>query len=86
MIKNIIFDWGEVLTVGRYTKSILKTISKEKKIIIDAIYPEFDRLIVEMNAGNIDFNIPVDGLPDGIYFVIMQMNGETRINELIVRK
>jgi len=55
MIKAIIFDWGGVLTIGKYTQSILETISKEKKIIIDEIYPEFDTLIVEMNAGNINF-------------------------------
>jgi len=55
MIKAIIFDWGGVLTIGKYTQSILETISKEKNIIIDEIYPEFDTLIVEMNAGNINF-------------------------------
>jgi len=55
MIKTIIFDWGGVLTVGKYTRSILKNISEERGIAIDEIYLGFDKVIVEMNAGKINF-------------------------------
>jgi putative hydrolase of the HAD superfamily len=55
MITTLIFDWGGVLTIGKYTLSILETISKGRKIIIDETYPEFDKLIVEMNIGKINF-------------------------------
>ena len=55
MIKTIIFDWGGVLTIGKYTESILVTISKDKKIVMNKIYPVFEKLIIEMNSGNINF-------------------------------
>jgi glucose-1-phosphatase len=55
MIKTIIFDWGGVLTIGRYTKSILDNISKRKKIEIEEIYNKFDKLIVQLNHGKINF-------------------------------
>ncbi|MBW2993313.1 hypothetical protein KY317_01935, partial [Candidatus Woesearchaeota archaeon] len=55
MIKTLIFDWGGVLTVGRYTPAILKVLSKERPISVEEIYPEFDKLIVQMNEGEISF-------------------------------
>jgi len=55
MIKTIIFDWGGVLTVGKYTLSVLKTLSKETKISIEKYYSDFDKLIVEMNEDRLSF-------------------------------
>jgi HAD superfamily hydrolase (TIGR01509 family) len=55
MIKTIIFDWGGVLTIGKYTQSILENISKRKKIKIEKIYNKFDKLIVQLNLGKINF-------------------------------
>jgi len=55
MIKTIIFDWGGVLTIGRYTKAILKNISERKNIDANGVYSEFDKLMVEMNSGKINF-------------------------------
>lgn len=55
MIKTIIFDWGGVLTVGKYTQSFINTIAKEKGIHVEEIYKKIDRLIVEMNRGKLSF-------------------------------
>lgn len=53
MITTIIFDWGGVLTVGRYTYAILENISKTHEINIKNIYSEFDKLIVALNESKI---------------------------------
>src|SRR3989338_4033655 len=60
MITTLIFDWGGVLTIGRYTRSILNVLAKEKPISIEAIYPDFDQFIVQMDKGAISFNEFID--------------------------
>lgn len=56
MISTIIFDWGGVFTVGRYTQSILDIISKEKSVQTDDLYAGFDALIHQMDDGKILFS------------------------------
>jgi putative hydrolase of the HAD superfamily len=55
MITTLIFDWGGVLTVGKYTQSILEVLSKERPVSTKEIYPDFDSLIVQMNEGALSF-------------------------------
>jgi len=55
MITTLIFDWGGVLTIGKYTTSILEVLSKEKLISSAEIYSDFDKLIIQMNEGTISF-------------------------------
>jgi len=56
MITTLIFDWGGVLTTGRYTKAILETLATKRHIDIDAIYDQFDGYVCAMMAGDYDFN------------------------------
>ncbi len=53
MITTLLFDWGGVLTVGRYTRAILNVLSKEKPISIEDIYPDFDQFMIQMNEGTL---------------------------------
>ena len=55
MIKTIIFDWGGVLTVGKYTQSILNVLEKEKGVSLNKNYSQFDDLIVKMGMGDLSF-------------------------------
>lgn len=55
MITTIIFDWGGVLTKGRYTRSILGLIEEEKQVPPSSISEAFDKLIVEINEDRLSF-------------------------------
>ena len=55
MIKTIIFDWAGVLTVGRYTRSILNILEKREGASLNKIYSQFDDLIVKMGMGDVSF-------------------------------
>ncbi len=54
MIKTLIFDWGGVLTIGRYTPAILTVLSK-KGMSIEKEGELFNEYIIQMNAGEISF-------------------------------
>ena len=55
MIKTIIFDWGGVLTIGKYTESVLDVIDKRSTIDIDEVYTAFDNFVGLMDLNEIDF-------------------------------
>ena len=55
MIKAIIFDWGGVLIIGKYTASILDVIDKRSTIDIDEVYTAFDSFVGLMDLNEIDF-------------------------------
>jgi putative hydrolase of the HAD superfamily len=55
MITTIIFDWAGVLTTGRYTQSILETLSNERDITTEEIYGPFDVLIGLMDSDLLTF-------------------------------
>ncbi len=60
MIDTIIFDWGGVLTVGRYTLSLLDVLSKEHDLVLHERYEEFDSLIVAMNESKMSVEAFID--------------------------
>ncbi|MFH1307407.1 MAG: HAD family phosphatase [archaeon] len=56
MAKAIIFDWGGVLTSGKYTHALLNILSKKYNKDFDEIHKPFDDLIVLVNGDEIDFD------------------------------
>ena len=84
MITTLIFDWGGVLTVGKYTQSILDVLSKEKSVSIEEIYPDFDRFIVQMNEGVISFREFVEFVNDSLSFKITEDEMEDIFKRAIV--
>ena len=53
MIKTIIFDWGGVLTVGRFTFSLIDLIKKRLDLNVD-IFQFIDSLLKIMDTGEMD--------------------------------
>jgi len=55
MITTVIFDFGGVLTQGRYTKRLLSIIEKKYPISAEEIYPKFNSFMVLMDKSQLDF-------------------------------
>ncbi|MCB9358518.1 HAD-IA family hydrolase [Candidatus Woesearchaeota archaeon] len=52
-IKNLIFDWGGVLTIGRYTPSLVAELQKISEHVLDV--DRVDGLVCQMDSGKLSY-------------------------------
>lgn len=75
MITTLIFDWGGVFTVGKYTQYLLDVLSEEREIDIEDSYSVLDSLIIKMATADLSFD-------EFVTRVSNELNIEIGVNEM----